>query len=225
MDLGTFQQPRKLPILKDLLERAYAHSDADWVIYTNVDIALMPYFYTAVRRHLEQGHDALIINRRTIPDTWSNPVDLPLMFAEAGESHLGYDCFVFPREWIRELDVGEVCIGVHPVGLTLTLALASLAESLRLLEHAHLTFHIGNDLRWKNPAFDDLTAYNQRECKAAIDRLEQAHGAFDADLPSWSWYAVQRLKGLATQPKGMPAPLPGRLLGRLRCVARCLVKG
>src|SRR5712692_535207 len=40
LDLRNFRVCRKLPLLKDLLDRLYEESDADYLIYTNVDIAL-----------------------------------------------------------------------------------------------------------------------------------------------------------------------------------------
>ena len=39
---------RKLPLLADIIERLYENSDAEWLIYTNVDIAVQPHFYESV---------------------------------------------------------------------------------------------------------------------------------------------------------------------------------
>jgi len=41
LDLGTFKIKRKLPILKDILDRLFQASDADYFIYTNTDFGLM----------------------------------------------------------------------------------------------------------------------------------------------------------------------------------------
>ena len=51
LDVATFQKQRKLPLLGDILERLYDGSDADVLIYTNVDIGLQPDFYLAVHRN------------------------------------------------------------------------------------------------------------------------------------------------------------------------------
>jgi hypothetical protein len=69
LDVARFRIPRKLPLLQDILQRLYETTDADCLIYTNVDVALMPSFYLAVARWVEQGIDSLVINRRVIPRT------------------------------------------------------------------------------------------------------------------------------------------------------------
>ena len=98
LDISQFQVPRKLPIIKDILDRLYQVAvDADYLIYTNADIALQPHFYTEVAKLIEQGYDAFIINRRTIPDHYKDISEIPQMYAEKGEPHPGQDCFVFKR--------------------------------------------------------------------------------------------------------------------------------
>ena len=42
LDKGSFKTRRKLPLIKEILDRMYdASPDAEYLIYTNVDIALM----------------------------------------------------------------------------------------------------------------------------------------------------------------------------------------
>lgn len=48
LDFGDFKHRRRLPLLKDILDRLYAATDAEYFIYTGVDIALQPYFYLTV---------------------------------------------------------------------------------------------------------------------------------------------------------------------------------
>ena len=55
LDVGTFQVPRKLPLLKDILDRLYQSSTAEILIYTNADIALLPHFYAAVNELWQEG--------------------------------------------------------------------------------------------------------------------------------------------------------------------------
>src|SRR4051794_638369 len=43
-----FEHPVKLPLIKDLLARLYEETTADYLVYTNVDIALQPDFYIEV---------------------------------------------------------------------------------------------------------------------------------------------------------------------------------
>src|SRR5574340_501232 len=42
-DLGV--NGRKLPLLGEIISRAKEHSKSDYIIYTNIDICLMPGFY------------------------------------------------------------------------------------------------------------------------------------------------------------------------------------
>ena len=106
-------------MIRDILDRLYAASDADYFIYTNVDIALMPHFYTAVTQLIETGVDAMVINRRTIAKSPSDPAHLPLMWAQVGEKHPGYDCFVFRRDAYPNFDLGTACIGANWIGRVL----------------------------------------------------------------------------------------------------------
>src|SRR4030065_1772620 len=48
LDISTFSKKRKLPLIRDIMNRVYETSDAEYLIYSNVDIALMPHFYLAV---------------------------------------------------------------------------------------------------------------------------------------------------------------------------------
>lgn len=194
LDIQKFGHERKLPFLKDLLDRAYESSDAEWVIYTNVDISLMPTFYNRVQQLLAEGSDALVINRRTISNHWSSASELEGMYEDKGESHPGYDCFVFPRSWIPTLDLGRLCIGAPYVGLALILELFVKATSLRLIDFEHLTFHLGDDQDWQGSKFLDYAYFNEKEARSLIKRLESRHGTFDQSLPSWSYYSVDDLK-------------------------------
>ena len=109
LDVRTFRVKRKLPLISDILDTLYESSRADYLVYTNVDIALMPYFYRTVACLLQKGYDAFAINRRTIAEAGQ----LPLMFAALGESHKGYDCFVFQRDMYPRFRLGSICVGPH----------------------------------------------------------------------------------------------------------------
>ncbi|QXD23952.1 hypothetical protein F7C95_18885 [Opitutia bacterium ISCC 51] len=180
--------------MRDLLDQAYRSSDAEWVTYTNVDISLMPTFYKRVVQLIEEGNDTIVINRRTIPKKWSSVAELEHMYKEKGDFHLGYDCFVFPRNWIPSLDLGDVCIGAPYVGLALMLALFVKANSLKLVQYEHLTFHLGDDRDWNNSKSLDFAYFNEDQVRGLINRLESQHGLFDESLPSWSYFLVDDIK-------------------------------
>lgn len=216
LDLGKFEIKRKLPILADLLSKLYETSDADYLIYTNVDIALMPNFYSSVSRIIQlEKSDALVINRRTISKSFSQPDELPLMYSQVGDSHVGYDCFIFTRELFHKLNLGKVCVGVSLVGLVFMLNLYRYAKQFNLIEDAHLTFHMGDDQTWKNPKLNDYLRHNENEAKKIIDQLEADFGLFDASSPSWSYNAISELKGRARKPH---KSLKSKLLNKTKSI-------
>lgn len=164
LDFGTFHKPRKLPLMGDILNRLHESTDADYLIYTNADIALMPSFYATVDALINVGFDAFVINRRTIQAHYKDIGELPLMYAEIGQPHPGYDCFVFKRSSVPEFALEHVCIGAPKIGLALVANMACTATRFQEFSNAvHLTFHIGNDRTWASTEFQDYVAHNTRE--------------------------------------------------------------
>ncbi len=178
LDVATFQKQRKLPLLKDILESLYDGSDADYLIYTNVDIGLQSDFYLAVQQTINQGFDAFVINRRTISNRYSTVEQLPQMWAESGAAHRGWDCFVFPRLLFPQFELGNICVGMPRVGLALVANLVAFGRSFFEFKDAHLTFHIGDDRRHNNPAYADYGDHNTRELMKNISILEMETGSF-----------------------------------------------
>ena len=163
LDLGDFAQSKKLPILKDILDRLYDSSTAEYFVYSNVDIALMPNFYVTVRELINCGYDALVINRRTIPETFSKVEELPLMYAEAGKPHCGYDCFVFRRDSYPGYCLANCCIGAASIGSALLVNLACFGSRFREFSDLHLTFHIGDRRVWTNSDATFSNTFNARQ--------------------------------------------------------------
>ena len=79
LDTGTFQKKRKLPLLRNILDRLNNSTDADYLVYTNVDISVVPSFYVAISSIVISGYDAFVINRRTISKAFTGKNQLPLM--------------------------------------------------------------------------------------------------------------------------------------------------
>lgn len=181
-EFGKFQEKRKLALIKDILDRLYAAAtDADYLIYTNVDIALQPYFYVAVNQLLEQGDDALIINRRTISDRFQAVEAIPLMYSEVGEIHAGRDCFVFNRSVYPRYQLGEICIGAPWIGAALSLNLLYHAVNFKKYTDLHLTFHIGNQRSWRATRYQDYAAHNERELYRILHHYRTTHPHFDQE--------------------------------------------
>jgi len=172
LDIGSFHKKRKLPLSKDILDRLYDASDADYLRYTNVDIAVMPHFYVAVNKIIENGYNAFVINRRTISQEYTNVDQLYLMFSQAGKKHPGYDCFVFRRDAYSRFKTGTACVGANWIGKVIITNLICNSEQFNLFENFHLTFHIGDDRSWKTKDCQDYDLHNRDELLAILRTYE-----------------------------------------------------
>jgi hypothetical protein len=103
LDKCSFEKKIKLPLLHDILEHLYNESDAEYLIYTNVDIGLYENFYLKINEIINAGHDAFIINRRRLSDKYTNVTELEKIYLDEGKSHPGFDCFVFHRSIFSKL--------------------------------------------------------------------------------------------------------------------------
>ncbi len=162
LDYHTFASTqRKLPLFCDILDRLYDSSDADYFIQTNVDIGLMPHFYTAVARLIDKGFDALVINKRIIWKKYKSVDDIPLMYSDPGTDHNGCDCFVFKRNVYPEYNLGEICMGTPWSETALVANMIAYAKKFRHILKSHLTFHIGDSRTWRSLA--DYRQHNTEE--------------------------------------------------------------
>jgi hypothetical protein len=170
LDIGQFTSQRKYPLLLDVLKSLYHNSEAEFLIFTNMDITLMPHFYVAVEELLSEGHDALVINRRGISGKYNSVAQLPLMYSEFGKPHPGFDCFIFHRELLQKLVLEDICIGVPFSEVSLIYNFIAFAENLKLVDHLHLTFHIGAEVM--PPINPENYAHNRREYETKIYLLD-----------------------------------------------------
>lgn len=168
LDLESFEKPMKLPLIADILRRLYEESDADYLIYTNVDIGLYPNFYLEVNRFINQGLDAFIINRRRLEAKFTEVNQLKDIYEEKGKKHPGFDCFVFKRELYPEIQLADVCIGVPFIEITFGQNLFALAKNFKLFENEFLTFHIGMEI-FKGRAPRSYFRYNRKQFWKAIN--------------------------------------------------------
>jgi hypothetical protein len=173
LDLAGSENGRKLPFIGDILRRLYAAAvDADYLVYTNVDIALLPNFYVTVNRLVDRGHDALTVNPRQISETLHALGDIPIMWAEGDEFRKGWDCFVFRRETFPQMDLGDVCIGALNIGRALLLNLILTARNFTEFTKLHLTFHIGNDSAWRRLPREGYAAHNLAVVRRLLSRIK-----------------------------------------------------
>lgn len=152
---------KKLPLIKDILQRLYENSNAEYLIYTNSDIIVLPQFYEVVAKIIEQGYDAFIINRRRIPKVYNRVNDLPFIYSDIGKSHPGFDCFVFKRKLFPKFSLGEICVGIPFVEATMMHNLFAHAQNCKLFDDLHLTTHIGMNVMPKHD--EDYYWHNRKE--------------------------------------------------------------
>lgn len=146
LDVNPTLKGKKLPLIGSIMGKLEEIESADFVIYTNMDIALMPYFYDTVFEYLQQGHDALVINRRRISKRYQSVEELPLMYADMGKSHPGFDCFVIKKSLLPQFIWGEICVGISFLEATFVHNIFSFSENPLYIPDAHLTFHLGMDV-------------------------------------------------------------------------------
>lgn len=170
LDIGSFGNNRALPLLKDILELAYNNSDAEYIIYSNADIGLMPQFYSAIADYIKSGHDAIVVNRRRVKSTLNKPEDLDLIYSEVGKDHIGYDMFIFKKSLFPKFVLNNTCIGIPFVGNDLFYNLFCFAEKPVLLTDKHLTFHIGMELL-KDWGSKELKNHNYKEFRKTTKAL------------------------------------------------------
>jgi hypothetical protein len=208
LDKGTFEKQMKLPLIGDIVSRLFEESDAEYLIYTNVDIGVYPNFYEEVNRFIDEGLDAFIINRRRLPDHFTKVEQLDEIYQESGKKHPGFDCFVFHRDLFTDFQFAEVCIGVPFIGITFAQNIFALAKNYRLLEEEFLTFHIGMEI-FKGRAARDYFRYNRKEFWKAMN------SSLKPNLSSKKWPYADRFLPIRMVKWGLQPSLPIRLGIRL----------
>jgi len=146
LDVNHQLKGKKLPLIGDVLSIAAENSNAEYLLYTNMDIALMPQFYDAIFTYIDQGHDAVVINRRRLEKKYTSIEDLALMYSDLGRSHPGFDCFLFKKELLKQFVLADICIGISFLEATLVHNIISFAKKPLFIPDAHLTFHIGTEV-------------------------------------------------------------------------------
>jgi hypothetical protein len=182
LDCGKFNSTKKLPLIKDILDRLYEATTAEYLIYTNVDIGLQPYFYMTIAELARQGYDAFAINRRVVSPEFKSPQDMPAIWSEVGKSHPGWDCIVFHRSLYPKFRLGNVCIGTSGIGRALVYNLHCHGKRFNVFMDKHLTFHIGEDTPWQGEKHRDLLEFNQRESRQVLQQLRNEFDEFNRRL-------------------------------------------
>lgn len=170
IDIAGFEKKIRLPLLKDILEKLFNESNAEYLIYTNVDIGLYEDFYIKVNEFINQGHDAFIINRRRLKNIYTKVSDLQEIYTDKGKPHPGFDCFVFHRSIYPSLKLENICIGVPFVEISFSQNLFAYSHNFKLFDNEYLTFHIGEEI-FRKRAPKAYFDYNRGQFKKIIPQI------------------------------------------------------
>lgn len=183
-DIHPFPMRRKLPLFKDILDRLYDATTAEYLIQTNIDISLMPHFYASVKRFIDLGYEAFIINKRIIPHYYRRIDQIPDMWSEPGSDHNGYDCFVFKREYYPQFIMGDNCMGIPWSETSLAANMVAFSKSCTVFKHPHLTFHIGDARTWISQ--NDYRQFNTEAfCRVLTELLQKGHNILRHEIVAW----------------------------------------
>jgi hypothetical protein len=217
LDVASFKVRRALPLVFDILDNGVAVTEdppeiagcEDFVIFTNMDIHLQPYFYLAVFEFIKAGYDVIDIHRRTIPHYPPSLHELPTMFAEPGVHHGGLDCIIFPRQKYKSFVRNNACVGMSLVMKGILLNCALQAKRFLVLTNARLTFHIGNDRAWAIPLFKDYEQFNLAEFRRVISAVSKDRTAAIRLISAFKAMAIsQELISFVEEAAGGRSPKP-----------------
>ena len=175
---GKFKVERKLPYFKEMLDRLYEVSDADYFIQTNADIGLQPYFYLLIKQLIDDGIESFCINKRIIPESFVESImpknmPLPLVWSFIGGNHAGHDCFVFKRELYPKLKIGKIVMGTPWSEATLIASLVAFSENFKVFKYANATFHLGDRRVWIGHELNDYRIHNTNEFARILKMLSK----------------------------------------------------
>ena len=154
-----FKYKRKLPFLKDILDRLYSCSDAEYFIYTNVDEGVLPHFYILAKELIENGNKAFTITRRVLNETFLES-DLGTIYSQVGKAHAGYGCFIYRRKVYPKYKIGNMFLGFAPIGKILLKNFEFVDGECGIFTDLHATFHIGPKSHWRSTLRKDLELFS-----------------------------------------------------------------
>jgi hypothetical protein len=189
---------KPLPRLKDIIFSLYDLSDAEYFIYTNVDIGLYPHFYIRVKDIIENGYDAFCINRRDLPKDYKGILldenELELICLAEGIKHAGIDCCVFKKEIVPSLNLGNVYVGFPPVGNVLKTQVEVNSKNFIWIKDERLTFHLGSDRPWRrNKGYYYYENYNQAKGLFFSSPNKPLHMRLKNKLKSWLYSGLRNV--------------------------------
>lgn len=181
-DLCQISNGPRLPLLREVFLPLQDLTGYDIVIFSNIDIGFQPYFYELVQQWNLDGLDAVNVTRRNL-DLKIRNADLIKAWSTNGSAHPGSDCFIFSPKIAKKLILGNVAMGLPPVGTTLALNLWLHSKAYRKFLKQHATFHIGADMDWNvNPIKLKMLKRNREEAFSVIGELANRYGFGTGEL-------------------------------------------
>lgn len=207
-DIRPISPKKPFPLISDILRIGAESSNCDYLIFTNMDIAVQPDFYLQLQEIIEKRFEPgtpFIVYRRNIPNHYNSIEQLTEMYRQPGTIAYGYDCFVFPKSYVSQLDLGNCCIGAAHFDYLLFIALDAVSGfRAKRVNDLPCTFHIGNDITWSSQI--NYIEHNLAESLAAIQRMRRRF-----DVPKNSNF--ERMEHLHFLPN---ARFDSRLLRKLK---------
>lgn len=160
-DIHKFNKPKKFPLIFDILD-TIKNIDGDYVIYTNIDINIIPNFYNEIYEYIQKGFDGFTINRVTIHtnDILNSNINDLYELVKDGEYHPGLDCFIFRKEILKDIPREDMCIGTSYFDRYIYNYVHSLSNNSVHMMKPYLTFHIGDDRNWVDA--EEYIRYNKQ---------------------------------------------------------------
>ncbi len=162
LDLNHNLLGRQLPLIGDLFAKTEEMDDFDYLLFSNMDIGLMPSFYVSVQHYIQQGHDAIVINRRRLSKKYTSVNQLPEIYADLGLSHPGFDCFVIKKDLLSKFILDTICVGIPFLEASLVHNIIAFSARPKWVMDAHLTFHIGLDVLSEKRLKDPFYRHNRQ---------------------------------------------------------------
>lgn len=188
MDVRKLRPARRVPLFIDVLNVGFEAGKGDYLIYTNMDITLASDFYMAVRELVSDSkQSALAIKSWELTPTFDAD-GTPGALVPSNEQHHGYDCFVFPREWVPQLELGAVCLGAPWADAILMANLDVRSEyHATVMRDLRISYHYGPPV---HPAVQAAyEEHNIAEALAAMSKL----GVMKRPGPGTQFAAIHRM--------------------------------
>ena len=171
---------KKLPIIQEILNLTFKHSDADYIIFTNTDIGVQKNFYIFVSNLIKKNNfTSFIINRRDIRKRNNGirlthkdeHMDIIYNIAKSGKKHPGKDCFIMRRDLIKKINLNNLFTGYPPWGDTLHKKLSHISKKHKIFFNLKITFHLGSDKAWKRSS-NNLEGKNTQISRIVLRNIQ-----------------------------------------------------